>query len=105
MSEIHEHDFADGEWPFSCPVATPAFSSARVVHEGHPILAASMNDKFADPKSRWLQFSITSLQVQSCLRPRLASMPRTWIPAFDCENFTLSTVELKTIPFASTSSN
>ena len=35
----HQHNFSPSEWPFDCPVHTPAFSSQRVVKEGHVILA------------------------------------------------------------------
>jgi hypothetical protein len=40
----HDHNFSPSEWPFDCSTNTPAFTSQRVVRDGHAVLAVYHED-------------------------------------------------------------
>ncbi len=44
---MHEHKFDDKDWPFFFPSNEVAYSSKRVVRDGHPILVVS-HDSYGD---------------------------------------------------------
>jgi hypothetical protein len=44
----HPHSFSPGAWPFTEPVNTLAYTSARVLHDGHRVLLV-----FHDHDGEW----------------------------------------------------